>query len=162
MTYELVIKNGALVTATNTFTADIAIQGGKIAAIGRGFSGGRVLDARGKFVIPGGVDIHTHMNLVLPSGYTSSDTFFTGTRAAAFGGTTAIVGFVEAKPTEPLLDALAARRAYADPQVVIDYGLHMTIGPDDIAKLDQVAGAYQAGCATFKLYMAYGLRLDDG
>ncbi len=162
MDYDLVIKNGTLVTAGTTYPADLAIQGEKIAAIGAALTGIKELDAAGKYVLPGGVDIHTHMNLALPSGYTSSDTFYTGTRAAAYGGTTAIVGFVEAQPEEPLVDALAARRAHADPQVVIDYGLHMTLGPEDIPKLDQVAAAYEAGCATFKLYMAYGLRLNDG
>jgi dihydropyrimidinase len=162
MDYDLVIKNGTLVTATNSYPAEIGIRGEKIAAIGQNLSGARELDAGGKYVIPGGVDIHVHMNLALSSGYTSSDTFYTGTKAAAFGGTTAIVEFVEPRPEESLPDALASRRRLADAEVVVDYGLHMTIGPGDIAKLDQIAATYDAGCATFKLYMAYGLRLDDG
>ncbi len=162
MKYEMVIKNGVIVTASSTYEADLAIHDGKIAAIGKQLTGDTEMDAAGNYVIPGAVDIHVHMQLELPGDLVSSDTFFTGTRAAAFGGTTAIVDFVDPKPNESLINALAARRKLADPQVVIDFGLHMTIGPNEIAKLDQVAAAYQAGCSTFKLYMAYGLRLDDG
>jgi dihydropyrimidinase len=93
--------------------------------------------------------------------FTSTDDFFHGMRAAAFGGTTAIVDFVETRPDETMLEALAARQKVAQ-DAVIDYGLHMTIGPGDIAKLDQAAEARAAGCGSFKLYMAYGLRLTDG
>ncbi len=160
--YDLVIKRGSVVTAQSTFQTDVAVRAGRIAALGEDLSGARELDAAGKLVIPGGVDIHVHMQLPLPTGYTSADTFYSGTRAAAFGGTTAMVDFVDVRPAETMLDALAARRALADPAVVIDYGLHMTIGPADIGKLEQVQAAYDAGCATFKLYMAYGFRLDDG
>ena len=119
------------------------------------------LEARGKLVIPGAVDVHVHLQMPIGE-FTSADDFFTGTRAAAFGGTTTVIDFVEAKPQESLLDALAARRAAADEGVVIDYGLHMTIAPIDMVKLDQAAAVVEAGCASFKLYMAYGLRLDDG
>jgi dihydropyrimidinase len=158
---DLVIKNGMIVTADGQFQADVGVSDGRIVAIGPALSGRRTIDATGKLVTPGAVDIHVHMQMALPSGVVSADTFFSGTRAAAFGGTTTIIDFVEAQPQQALLDALAARRAVADPQVVIDYGLHMTIGPHDIAKLDQLPDAYQAGCTSVKLYMAYGLRLTD-
>lgn len=161
MSYDLVIKNGKIVTAEGSYHADIGVQGNTIAAIGHDLSGEREIDASGKLVTPGAIDGHVHMRLVLPE-YTSSDTFATGTRAAALGGTTAIVDFVECQPDEPMVDALARRRAEADPQVAIDYGLHMTIGPDEIKKLDQVPAAYHAGCGSYKLYMAYGYYLDDG
>jgi dihydropyrimidinase len=160
--YDLVIRNGTVVTAAATFLADVAIQGERIAAIGQDLPGVRELDATGKLVTPGAVDIHVHMQLPLSSGFVSADDFFTGTRAAAFGGTTTIVDFVEAAPEQSLLDALAARRAVADPHVAIDYGLHMTLGPDEIGKLDQVPEVYSAGCTSFKLYMAYGFYLTDG
>ncbi len=160
--YDLVIKNGTVVTAVSTYQADVAIRGEQIAAVGQQLRGRREIDAAGKYVIPGAVDIHVHMEMPLPNGYTSADTFLSGTRAAALGGTTAIVDFVDAQADESLLEALAARRALADPQVVIDYGLHMTITPTDIVKLAQLPAVYEAGCATFKLYMAYGFRLDDG
>ncbi len=160
--YDLVIKNGHVVTAQASFEADVAVNGETIVALGQGFSGRREIDAMGKLVTPGAVDIHVHMQMPLPNGFISSDTFFTGTRAAALGGTTAIVDFAAPEGDQPMLEALAARRAEADDAVVIDYGLHMTLGPTEISKLDQVQAAYNAGCATFKLYMAYGFYLDDG
>ncbi len=161
MTYDLVIKNGHVVNADASFTADVAINGEIVAAIGQDLSGEREIDAAGKLVTPGAVDVHVHMELALP-GVTSSDTFFTGTRAAAHGGTTTIIDFVECAPHEPMLDALARRCAQADPQVVIDYGLHMTIGPHEINKLNQLPDAIKNGCVSLKLYMAYGHYLDDG
>jgi dihydropyrimidinase len=161
MVYDLVIKNGTIITGETIVAADIAIQGQTIAAVGCDLSGKRVIDASGKLVTPGAVDIHVHMQMPIGE-FVSSDDFFSGTRAAALGGTTAIVDFVEPRVEQSLVDGLAERRALADPKVVIDYGLHMTIGPNEITKLDQVPAAYAAGCGSFKLYMAYGLRLDDG
>lgn len=161
MSYDLVIKNGTIITADSVFRADVAVQGEAIAAIGMGLDGLRVIDAAGKYVIPGGVDIHVHMQMPLPGGVTSSDTFFTGTRAAAFGGTTCIVDFVAPDPEETMLAALAKRRAEADPQVVIDYGLHMTISPHELDKLGELPQVVAAGVSTLKLYMAYGFRLTD-
>ncbi|MCP4428046.1 MAG: amidohydrolase family protein, partial [Chloroflexi bacterium] len=160
MNYDLVIKNGRIITPHTSFYADLAIQGQKIAAIGQDLAGKREIDAVGKLVTPGAVDIHVHLQMPIGD-FVSSDDFFTGTRAAAFGGTTSIVDFIERQPGETMLEALAARRALADPRVVLDYGLHMTIGPDDMAHLDEIPAVYAAGCGSFKLYMAYGLRLTD-
>lgn len=160
-TYDLVIRNGTIVTAEAVYQADIAVSGETIAAVGRDLHGRRELDATGHYVIPGGIDIHVHLEMPIGA-FTSTDDFYHGTRAAAFGGTTAIVDFVETRPEETMLDALTARQARAAGKVTIDYGLHMTIGPTDIAKLDQVSDARAAGCGSFKLYMAYGLRLTDG
>ena len=159
--YDLVIKDGTIVTADAVYEADLAVSGETIAAIGHYLRGRRELSAAGRYVIPGGVDIHVHLGMPIGP-FTSTDDFTHGTRAAAFGGTTAIVDFVETGPDETMLQALAARRAKAEGQAVIDYGLHMTIGPADIPRLDQVAAARAAGCGSFKLYMAYGLRLTDG
>jgi dihydropyrimidinase len=161
MSYDLVIKNGTVVTASTTFAADVGIKGERIAAVGQDLSGDRVLDASGKLVTPGAVDIHVHMQMPIGD-FVSTDDFFSGTVAAAHGGTTAIVDFVERAPGETMVEAIAARRALADPRVVIDYGLHMTIGPAEIDKLDQVPAAVEAGCRSFKLYMAYALCLSDG
>ncbi|PIE79721.1 MAG: dihydropyrimidinase [Chloroflexi bacterium] len=159
--YDVVIKQGTVVTAVTTTQTDIGIIGEKIAAIGENLRGRQEIDAAGKLVTPGAIDVHVHMEMPIGD-FTSTDSFLTGTRAAAFGGTTTIIDFVETALDETMLEALAARRAKADPKVLIDYGLHMTIGPTDIAKLDQLPGVYEAGCASFKLYMAYGLRLHDG
>lgn len=159
--YDLVIKNGTVVTAVATFPADIGINGETIAAIGSGLVGRQEIEAQGKLVLPGAVDIHVHLQMPIGP-FVSTDDFYTGTVAAAFGGTTTIIDFVETQPDETMLAAIATRRALADPRVVVDYGLHMTITPADIAKLDQLPAAFAAGCTTFKLYMAYGHRLDDG
>jgi len=161
MTFDLVIKNGTVVTAETTFQADVGIQGERITAIGQHLAGEREIDATGKLVTPGAVDIHVHMQMSIGD-IISADDFFTGTRAAAFGGTTTIIDFVEPAPQQTLLEALATRRAEADDRVVIDYGLHMTIDPPTIAMLDQLPAVVEAGCPTFKLYMAYGFRLTDG
>jgi dihydropyrimidinase len=161
MTFDLVIKNGTVVTSEVTYQADVGIQGERVAAIGQNLTGDRVIDASGKLVTPGAIDIHVHLQMPIGD-FVSSDDFFSGTRAAAFGGTTAIIDFVEPEPQETLLEALATRRAEADGRVVIDYGLHMTISPPELTKLDELPALVEAGCASFKLYMAYGLRLDDG
>ncbi len=160
-TFDLVIKNGTIVTNEATYQADVAIQGERIAALGRGLTGAREIEASGKLVIPGAIDVHVHLQMPIGD-FVSADSFFTGSRAAAFGGTTSFIDFVEAAPEESLLEALAARQAKADSRVVIDYGLHMTITPTDMRKLGQLAAVYEAGCASFKLYMAYGHRLNDG
>lgn len=162
MEYDLVIKNGTVITAKSTMIqADIAILGEKIAHIGSNLSGEQEIDASGKYVIPGAIDIHVHMQMPLGNGVISSDTFSTGTRAAALGGTTAIVDFVAPEPDESMIDALAKRRAEADGQVAIDYGLHMTISPHELNKLDELSQVIEAGVSTLKLYMAYGFRLQD-
>jgi len=161
MKFDLVIKNGTVVTAETTYQADIGINGRQIAALAQNLAGRQEIDAAGKLVTPGAIDPHVHLQMPI-GGYVSADDFFTGTRAAAFGGTTAVVDFVEPQADETMLDALAARQAEAEDKAVIDYGLHMTIGPTEIDKLAQVPDAFEAGCASFKMYMAYGLRLNDG
>jgi dihydropyrimidinase len=139
--FDLVIANGTLVTAESTAHADLGIRSGRVAAIGKKLAG-----------------------LETPVGeFASSDDFYTGTVAAACGGTTAVIDFVEAKPGQPLLQALAARRNQAEGKAVVDLGLHMTLSRADDETLAQVPASIGAGSASFKLYMAYeGLRLDDG
>lgn len=161
MTFDLVIKNGTIVTAVNTIQADIGINGETITAVGRELRGRQEIEASGMLVTPGAIDIHVHLQMPIGP-FTSSDDFYAGTAAAACGGTTTIIDFVETQPDETMTAAITARRALADPKVVVDYGLHMTITPADIAKLEQVPAAFEAGCSTFKLYMAYGHRLHDG
>ncbi len=162
MTYDLVIKNGTIVTAEATYTADIGIRGERIAAIGEGLSGTRELDAAGKLVTPGAVDVHVHLALNLGGGLVSCDDWFTGTRAAAFGGTTTIVDFVHPEAGETLAQAYDLRRAEADPQTTIDYALHMALGPAQIPQLGDLPQIVERGITTFKLYLAYGYCLKDG
>jgi dihydropyrimidinase len=159
---DLVIANGTLVTAEATMRADLGISGERIAAIGGRLDGLDTIDAKGMLVLPGAVDEHVHLQMPVGE-VTSSDDFFTGTRAAACGGTTTVVDFVEPRAGQTLTEALAERRAEADGRVAIDYGLHMTLSRADDETLAQVPACIEAGSASFKLYTAYaGLRLDDG
>src|SRR3974377_2359611 len=95
MAFDTIITNGRVVTATDTYAADVAIAGGKVAAIGQALphdNAGRVIDAAGNYVLPGGLDVHTHLDMPF-GGPPSADDFETGTRAAAFGGTTTLIDF---------------------------------------------------------------------
>jgi len=162
ISYDLVIKNGVLVTAGDIIQADLAIQGERIAAIGQDLPGKERLDARGKLVIPGAVDPHVHLQM--PAGpTTSSDDWRTGTAAAAFGGVTTVIDFVEPEAGQSLLDACAARRAEAAGRAVIDYGLHMTLPAGHVpTALAEIPAVVQAGLTSFKTYTTYeGFRLDD-
>lgn len=161
---DLVIRNGLLIAGDELVAADVAVQDGVIAAIGFDLAGERAIDAAGCYVIPGGVDIHVHLQLPL-AGLVSTDTFASGTRAAAHGGTTTVIDFVTPEPEQGLLAALAARRAEADGAVAVDYGLHMTLPTwhaADPVRLAEAPAVVAAGCPSFKLYQAYaGMILDD-
>ncbi len=161
---DRVIRNGMVVTPEGVSSADVGITGRRIAAVSEGLEGDQEIDAAGCIVLPGAIDPHVHLQM--PSGDTvSADNFATGTRAAALGGTTTVIDFVEPKPEEPLMTALAARRAEAEGRVAIDYSLHMSIPTWHAAhptSLEEIPETVAAGIRSFKLYMAYeGLRLDD-
>ena len=159
--FDLVIHGGTLVTAERTLQTDLGVLGEKIAAVGRNLEGTRRIEAGGLLVLPGAVDPHVHLEM--PVGATrSSDDWFTGTRAAACGGTTTLIDFVEPAPGERLLHALAARRELAESKAVIDFGLHMTIAQDDEQTLRDITTLCVHGCTSFKTYLTYeGLRLSD-
>ena len=162
--YDLVIRHGQLITPAGPVRADLAVDQQQIAAIGTQLNASRTIDAAGCYVIPGGVDCHVHLQMRL-SGLTSSDSFETGTVAAATGGTTTVIDFTDPQPDQPLLEALRNRKSEASDCVAVDYGLHMTIptwhaSTED--RLQDVPDAVAAGCATFKLYQAYDRKqLDD-
>ena len=159
--FDLVITNGLLITSEALARADLAVTGGRIAAIGEKLPGRETIDATGKLVLPGAIDEHVHLEMPVGE-FASSDDFYTGTVAAACGGTTTVIDFAEPRAGQPLVEALAERRAKADGKVVIDYGLHMTLSRADDDTLGQIPDSIEAGAASFKLYMAYeGLRLDD-
>ena len=162
------ITNGTIVTAEGSYVADVLVDGERIAAIAAGMPGQGVtvdatIDARGKYVIPGAIDVHTHMEL--PFGGTSAkDTFETGTRAAAFGGTTTIVDFAVQSKGKSLREGLDAWHARAQGNAVADYGFHMIISDvtdDSLREMDQLVGE---GVPDFKLFTAYPgvFYSDDG
>ena len=161
------IKNGTVVTATDQYTGDVLVEDEKIALIGTSLDdvarrADKVIDASGKYVLPGGIDVHTHLDMPF-GGATSADDFETGTRAAAFGGTTSIVDFAIQYRGQTLHDAWEAWIKKADGKAVIDYGFHMII----TELTDQVEGEMDAlvrqGITSFKLFMAYPgvFMLDD-
>lgn len=169
----ILIKNGSVVSAQGRFQADVLIDRERIAALllpGDNSLGAnleseaeRVIDARGKYVIPGGVDAHTHMEL--PFGGTfASDTFETGTRAAAWGGTTTILDFAVQRQGERVQDGLAAWHAKAAGNCHIDYGFHQIIGGVDDDSLKAMDELVDEGITSFKLFMAYPgvFYSDDG
>ncbi len=159
--FDLVIRGGTLVTAADTIQADLGICDGVIAALGQDLIGLETLDASGKLVLPGAVDPHVHLEM--PAGpTTSSDDWESGTVAAACGGTTTVVDFVEPEPGESLMRAFEARRAQAEGRAAIDFGLHMTLSRADADTLAQIPDVAAAGLTSFKTYTTYeGLRLSD-
>lgn len=160
MDFDLVIAGGTLVTASDTFQADVGIQAEKIAVISSGLTGREVVDASGLLVLPGAIDPHVHLEMPTPVA-TSSDDWFTGTRAAACGGTTTVIDFVEPEPGESLLQALDARLAQAESKAVIDFSLHMTLDRVDEKTMAEIPQVVAAGLTSFKCYTTYSMRLDD-
>jgi dihydropyrimidinase len=159
------ITNGTIVTADGSGAADVLIDGETIAATGRGMAGmisvDETIDASGRYVIPGGIDVHTHMEL--PFGGTfAKDTFESGTRAAAFGGTTSIVDFAVQARGRSLREGLDTWHAKAEGNAVTDYGFHMIISDvtdEVLAEMDQLVAE---GVPDFKLFTAYpGVFLSD-
>jgi dihydropyrimidinase len=162
------IANGTIVTATGSTIADVLIEDETIAAIGgglagRGIAADQTIDASGKYVIPGAIDVHTHMEL--PFGGTfAKDTFETGTRAAAFGGTTCIVDFAVQSRGKSLREGLDAWHAKAEGNAVADYGFHMIMSDVNDDTLAEMDGLVAEGVPDFKLFTAYPgvFYSDDG
>jgi dihydropyrimidinase len=157
------IKNGRIVTAVDDYNADILIEDGTIAMIGKSIDANadKVIDAKGRLVIPGGIDPHTHMELPF-GGTAASDTFETGTIAAAHGGTTTIIDFAVQYKGQSLKQAVDAWHAKADGKTSIDYGFHLicTDLPDE--RLPEMRSMIDEGVSSFKLFMAYpGVFLVD-
>jgi dihydropyrimidinase len=161
---RLLIKSGTLITATDTFQADILIDQEKIASIGKNLvvEGVGVIDAAGKLVMPGGVDPHTHFNLPM-SGTVTSDDHYTGLKAAAFGGTTTILDFVP-QDTDSLTACVEAWHHRADPLAAVDYGFHMNITHLNQQVADEIPELPALGITSLKVFTAYNnrLRLQDG
>ena len=159
------IRNGSVVTARETKATDVRIEGGRIAEVGPNLAakpGDKTIDATGMYVMPGGIDAHTHLDMPLGS-ILSADDFETGTRAAAFGGTTTIVDFaIQARGTH-MRDALDTWWKKAEGRATIDYGLHMIVTDLGGAGLEDMDGMVAEGVTSFKLFMAYpnSLMVDD-
>ncbi len=158
---DVVVKNGIIVTASEIFEADIGIEDGKIASIGEGIEAPLKIEARGCYVFPGFIDVHVHLQMPVGD-IISADDFFTGTVAAACGGTTTIIDFAEAHGSQTLSQAVEERRHQADGQVVIDYSLHLTGNRDDDEFLRELMELAEQGYTSLKIYTTYpGLMVED-
>ncbi|MFE1587138.1 dihydropyrimidinase [Streptomyces sp. NPDC058737] len=170
MSSRTVIRGGLVVTASDEIHADVLIEDGRVAALAatgtpaaEAFTAENVIDASGKYVIPGGVDGHTHMEMPFGGTY-AADTFETGTRAAAWGGTTTIVDFAIQSVGHSLREGLDAWHAKAEGNCAIDYGFHMIVSDVNQETLKEMDLLVEEGVTSFKQFMAYPgvFYSDDG
>ena len=163
------IKNGTVVSADSSQKLDVLIEGEKIAKVGAGLDarGHTVVDATGLLVMPGGIDVHTHLDMPF-GGTTSADDYTTGTQAAAVGGTTTVIDFALQSQGHTMKEALATWLKKSDRKACVDFSLHMAVtdlGPGDGSQgLHEMEEMLAAGISSFKLFMAYPgvLMIDDG
>ncbi len=162
MAYDLVVKGGTVVSASDTFIADLGVVNGKVVSVGKITEPGkRVVDARGKVVIPGGIDVHTHFDMPF-MGATTIDNFTTGSTSAIFGGTTSIVDFAIQKKGETFRHALDNWHKAADGKCAVDYGFHMIVTDFPEKQQIEMDKLVDEGVSSFKLFMAYpGIFMSD-
>src|SRR5881392_2288194 len=165
MGFDTIIANGRVVTVTDTYTSDVAITQGKITAIGQSLpreNAEKIIDATDKYVFPGGIDVHTHLDMPF-GGTTSADDFETGTRAAAFGGTTTLIDFAIQYKGQTLRTAFDEWMSKARDRAITDYAFHCIITDLPDAQLEEMPALIRDGVSSFKLFMAYPavFMLDD-
>jgi dihydropyrimidinase len=165
MRFDMLIKNGTVVTATDTCVADVGVSGHKVSAIGAQLpieNAGKVVDAAGCLVIPGGIDVHTHLDMPF-GGTMSADDFETGTIAAAFGGTTTLIDFAIQYKGQSLREAFDTWMKKAHDKAATDYSFHCIITDLGSAQLEEMGQLIREGVTSFKLFMAYPgvFMLDD-
>jgi dihydropyrimidinase len=150
------IKNGTIITATDTYKADLLVKNGIVSEIGREISkiASEIIDAADKWVLPGAVDVHTHMDAQC-DGMTTVDDFETGTAAAAAGGTTAVIDYAEQAPGMTLAQTLEEWKAKAGSRSIVDYGFHLSLSEVNESVLNEIPGIVEAGVSSFHI------RLDD-
>ena len=163
MALDLVVRGGTVVTAEKTFRADVGIEGERIAQIGENLEGKRALDARGKLVMPGGIDSHCHVEQLSSMGVMCADDFYSATVAAAFGGTTTIIPFAAQHRGKSIIDVVDDYSRRAAEKAVIDYAFHLIIAdPTEAALREHLPLMVKRGITSFKVYMTYELlRLND-
>lgn len=162
--FDLILRGGTCATASDTFDADIGVRDGRIAAIGTDLGTAvRTIDCTGKLVLPGGVDSHCHIAQESSGGVECADDFETGTRSAAFGGTTTVIPFAMQKKGESLRQVIDAYHALAGPKAVVDYAFHLILSdPNDQVLGQELPALIEEGITSFKVYMTYdALKLDD-
>lgn len=165
MAFDTLIRGGTIVTAADTYTADVGIADGTISAIGRGLpadSARRTIDAAGLLVMPGGIDVHTHLDMPF-GGTTSADDFQSGTVAAAWGGTTTLIDFAIQYHGQTLTHAFDTWMKKAEGKAAIDYAFHCIITELTDERALEMRKLVAEGVSSFKLFMAYPgvFMLDD-
>ena len=153
---SLLIKNGRVITAVDDYKGDIFIESEQVNLIGKNLDvkADRVIDAQGKYVIPGGIDPHTHLDMPF-AGTVSADDFETGTRAAAHGGTTTLIDFAIQTKGRSTLEALETWHKKAEGKTAIDYGFHMIITDLEDDRVPEMRTLANEGITSYKLFMAY-------
>jgi dihydropyrimidinase len=162
--YDIVIRGGTVATASDTFQADVGIAGETIAALGRDLAPGRrEIDARGKLVLPGGVDSHCHIEQLSAAGIMNADTWESATASAAFGGTTTVIAFAAQHVGMNLAQVVADYAALARKGAVVDYSFHMIVAdPTEATLKEHLPALIREGHASIKVFMTYDrLRVDD-
>lgn len=159
--YDLVIKNGNIITSGDQYFGDIGIKDGKIVEISNNIESDVFYDAKNKYIIPGGIDVHTHLDM--PFGGTfSSDDFESGTKAAAIGGTTSIIDYAVQPKDKSLKETVEIWNSKAEGKAVIDYGFHLAITRLDDEVRKELPEFLKSGFSSFKVFMVYdGMRLSD-
>ncbi len=160
---SVLLKNGTIVTVSGRYTADVYVENDKIKTIGADLdmAADEIVDARGKYILPGTIDPHTHLSMPFMGTYAQDD-YETGTIAAACGGVTCVVDFDLQQKGESLLDALDRKKELADGKVAVDYSLHPAVmdpRPDVIDEVKKACREY--GTPSFKIFMVYDFRVDD-
>ena len=159
--FDLVVRGGTVVTASEQFRADVGVKGGRIAAIGEGLAGARTLDAGGLLVLPGGVDSHCHIEQLQADGGADEESWESGSRAALAGGTTTVVSFstqFKGHPIGPSLDEYKRRAR----QAMVDHAFHQIITDPTDAVMAELPGIVARGVRSLKVFLTYDpLRLDD-
>ncbi len=162
---SVLIKNGRVITAVDDYMGDVYIENETVSLIGKNLEveADEVIDASGKYLFPGGLDPHTHLDMPF-GGTTSADDFETGTRAAAHGGTTTLIDFAIQTKGHSTLEALDTWHAKADGKTAIDYGFHMIVTDLEDNRVHEMKMLADAGVTSYKLFMAYPgvLYVDDG
>src|SRR5271156_5612997 len=162
--FDLVVRNGTVATAADTARCDIGIKDGVIITLGKDLAAGvQEIDASGRLVLPGGIDSHCHLEQRSSAGVVCADDFYSGTVAAAFGGTTTVIPFAAQHRGQSLRQVVEDYHAAARPKAVIDYAFHLIItDPSEQVMGQELPALIRDGYTSFKVYMTYDLlRLND-
>ena len=162
--YDLVIRGGTVANAADSFSADVGIRDGRIVTIGNGLDdAARIIDATGKYVLPGGIEAHCHIEQESSGGVMTADDYYSGSVSAAFGGNTTFVPFAAQHRGQKLKDVLETYHGRAEPKSVIDYSFHLIVSdPTEDVLQNELPKAIEQGITSFKIYMTYDrLIVDD-